>query len=102
MSLRIKRHLTSIVFILAALLVTIYAYVVDRGKVSDPERTARGAALFPAFRRDEITRIELARAAAPDGGSPADTLVLERAERGASDDRGKSDGGEDGDREWRM
>ncbi len=87
MSFALKRHLTSIVFIAAALLVTVYAYVVDRGKVSDPERNARGAALFPAFRRDEITSIELTR-----GG---ETLSLERgAKRGA-------DAGEGAD-DWRM
>ncbi|WP_394836908.1 DUF4340 domain-containing protein [Pendulispora rubella] len=66
----VRRHLTSIVFIVAAVLVSIYAYVVDRGKVSDPERNARGAALFPAFRRDEITRVELT--------GPSENLVLER------------------------
>jgi len=86
----IKRHMTSLVFIAAALMVSIYAYVVDRGKVTDPERTARGAALFPAFRRDEITRIELT--------GPSENLVLERdAARPAG-----RDGGDGGDPSWHM
>jgi len=92
-NLVVKRHLTSIIFIAAALLVSIYAYVVDRGKVTDPERNARGAALFPAFRRDEITRVELSRA--------GENLILERDPPHRAASANDPDGGSN-DGEWRM
>jgi Domain of unknown function (DUF4340) len=54
-----------------------YAFLVDRGTVSDADRAARRRDVFPSFRVDEVSRIEL------DHGSEA--LVLERAsDAGAS------------------
>ena len=47
-----------------------YALLVDRGTISDADRAARRHDVFPSFRVDEVTRIELEQ-----GG---DTLVLER------------------------
>jgi hypothetical protein len=80
---KLRRHMTSIVFIVAAVAVSVYAYVVDRGKVTDVERQARGAALFPAFRHEEVSRIELTHG--------EETLVLSR--------KLDADGGE---ADWRM
>jgi Domain of unknown function (DUF4340) len=47
-----------------------YAYLVDRGRVSDADRAARSRDVFPSFRIDEVTRLEL------EHGS--EVLVLER------------------------
>lgn len=56
--------------------VAAYTYLVDRGTVSDADREARQRDVFPTFRVDEVTRVELTR--------PGDALVLERdADSGA-------------------
>lgn len=81
--MKLRRHATSIVFIVGAVAVSAYAYFVDRGTIGDPERTARGAALLPAFRHDEVTRVELSHG--------EETLVLARVPYGDA-----------GDTEWRM
>ena len=47
-----------------------YAYLVDRGTISDADRAARRSDVFPSFRVDEVKRIEL------DHG--AEATVLER------------------------
>lgn len=66
-----RRHVASIVVIVATVLVTLYAWLVDRGKVTDAERARRVSSVFPALRRDDLTRIEMTHG--------PETLVLERA-----------------------
>ena len=61
---------TPVILVVLAIGAVAYAYLVDRGTVSDAERAARRGDVFPAFRIDEVTRIEL------EHGS--DVLVLER------------------------
>jgi hypothetical protein len=55
--------------VLAALAV-VYAYFVDGTAVSDADRAARRGELFPSFRVEDVSRIELSHG--------AETLVLER------------------------
>jgi hypothetical protein len=66
---KLKKHLTSIVVILAAIAALIYAYAFDGG-VTDGERAQRAHNVFPAFRRENITRIEIVHG--------AEDIVLER------------------------
>jgi hypothetical protein len=72
----------TLVFIAAAIGLSVYAYV-DRDAVSDPERARRAHDLFPAFRREQVTRIEL-------GKTGEASMVLER------------DPGDGGETTWRM
>lgn len=67
--MRLKKHVTSIVVILAAIAALIYAYAFDGG-VTDGERAQRAHNVFPAFRREDITRIELVHG--------TEDIVLER------------------------
>ncbi len=67
--MRVRPHVTSILFVAAAVGVSVYAYL-DRGSITDPERALRTRNVFPAFRRDEVTKIEITRG--------AETLTLER------------------------
>jgi hypothetical protein len=53
-----------------------YAFFVDRGAVSDAERAARRSDVFPSFRVEEVTRVELEHG--------AEVTVLERAGASAS------------------
>jgi hypothetical protein len=73
---KLRRVLTPIALVVVAVGVGAYAYV-DRGSVTDIERDARLGSVFPAFRRADITRIDLqrggesfvlARDASPDAG----------------------------------
>jgi hypothetical protein len=48
-----------------------YAVFVDRDRISDADRTARRAEVFPSFRRDDVTRVALQHG--------AEALVLTRA-----------------------
>ena len=68
---------TPVVLVVLAVGAAAYAYLVDRGMVSDAERAARRGDVFPSFRIDEVTRIEL------DHGP--DVLVLERGGRTADE-----------------
>lgn len=72
----LRKQATSIVLIALATIVAVYAWVYDRGSVTDSERDARALRVLPAFRRTEITRVEIARAAID--GRAAETIVLER------------------------
>ncbi len=67
--MRLKKHLTSIVVILAAIAALVYAYAFDGG-VTDGERSQRAHNVFPAFRRENVTRIELVHG--------TEDIVLER------------------------
>jgi hypothetical protein len=62
---------TSLALVVLAIGSAGYAYFVDRGRVSDAERDARRTDVFPAFRADQVRRIEMVH-----GG---ERLVLETA-----------------------
>lgn len=67
--MNLRKHASLVVTaVLAAALLT-YAYV-DRNAVTDIERTAREGDLFPAWRRDQVTRFELV--------FPDETLTLDK------------------------
>jgi Domain of unknown function (DUF4340) len=79
---RIRQHVATFVFVAAAIGLSVYAYI-DRDAVSDPERARRGHNLFPAFRREQVTRVDI--------GEPGQKpMVLER------------DPGDGGETSWRM
>jgi hypothetical protein len=61
---------TPVALVVLAAGAAAYAYLVDRGTVSDVERAARRSDVFPSFRVDDVTRIELEHG--------AESLVLER------------------------
>jgi hypothetical protein len=61
---------TPIVLIVLAVGAAAYAYLADRGTVPDAERAERRREVFPSFRLEEVTRLQLDR-----GG---EKLVLER------------------------
>jgi len=61
---------TPIALIALATGVAAYVYFVDRGAISDSDRAARRRDVFPSFRVDEVTRVELTQA--------GESLVLER------------------------
>jgi hypothetical protein len=71
-----RAAVTPIVIIALATGAVAYAYLVDRGKVSDSERTTRRRDVFPSFRVEDVRRIELVHG--------AEKLVLEREPGGAS------------------
>lgn len=73
--MKARRHATSIALIVSAIVVAAYAWIYDRGRVTDAEREARATSVFPAFRRADVARIEIARAAMD--GRAAETIVLE-------------------------
>jgi hypothetical protein len=85
----LKKHATSIALILVALGVGFYAYFVDRGSVTDTERKRRENDVFPAYRREDVQRVELAaggvtlavgRDLKADGGEVAWRLTSPRVE----------------------
>jgi hypothetical protein len=61
---------TPLVLVVLAAGTAAYAYVVDRGHVSDADRGARRTDVFPSFRVDDVRRIELVHG--------AEKLVLDR------------------------
>jgi hypothetical protein len=65
------RAVTPIGLAVLSAAVVAYAYFVDRSTVSDADRAARRAEIFPTFRVEEVTRIELVHG--------AESLVLERS-----------------------
>lgn len=65
-----RAAVTPIVLVMLAAGAAAYAYLVDRGTISDADRAARRTDVFPSFRVDEVTHIEL------DHG--AEATVLER------------------------
>jgi hypothetical protein len=68
----LRKHATSLLLIAAALGIGSYVYFVDRGSISDNERKRRQNDVFPAYRREEVARVEVSRPG-------AQKLVLERA-----------------------
>ncbi len=74
-----QQHLTSIALCLAAAGVGVYAWV-DRDRVSEGEKKAREGSIFPAWRREDISRIELER--------EGEKLVLQRVLASDAGDNG--------------
>ena len=81
--MKLSKYAGSLAIVAVAAALGVYAFV-DLGKVTDIERAARVEKVFPAFRRQDITRIEIARRHVP-GSAEAwstpgeqETLVLER------------------------
>ncbi len=68
--MKVRAAVTPVVLIALATGAAAYAYLVDRGKVSDADRAARRSDVFPSFRIEDVRRIEL------DHGG--ERLVLER------------------------
>ncbi|HEY8091063.1 MAG TPA: DUF4340 domain-containing protein, partial [Polyangiaceae bacterium] len=62
---------TPLVLVVLAAGTAAYAVFVDRGRISDADRTARRTEVFPSFRRDDVTRVALQHG--------AEALVLQRA-----------------------
>jgi hypothetical protein len=73
----VRRHATTIVLSLLVVGLCVFLWF-DRGRVSDGERRAREDDVFPAWRRDDASRVEVAH--------EGETLVLVR----------------DADKTWRM
>jgi hypothetical protein len=61
---------TPIAIIVLAAVAAAYAYLVDRRTVSDADRAARRKDLFPSFRAEDVTRVEMKHG--------EEALVLER------------------------
>jgi hypothetical protein len=53
-----KKHASTIVLVLCAIPLAIYAFL-DRKSISDAERKDRQADVFPAYRRQDVSRVEL-------------------------------------------
>ena len=66
-----RSTVTSIALVVLAAATAAYAYLVDRGTVSDSDRAGRRTDVFPSFRVAEVTRVEIAHDSEP-------SLVLER------------------------
>ena len=60
MKLDIRRHGTSIVLALVAIVLGVWLWI-DRGTISQSERDKRPKNVLPAFRRDEVSRIEITK-----------------------------------------
>lgn len=65
-----RATVTSIALVVLAAATAAYAYLVDRGSVSDSDRAGRRTDVFPSFRVAEVTRLEV--------GHAGESLVLER------------------------
>ena len=65
-----RATVTSIALVVLAAATAAYAYLVDRGSVSDSDRAERRTDVFPSFRVAEVTRLEV--------GHAGESLVLER------------------------
>ncbi|MGH7282746.1 MAG: hypothetical protein ACRELY_14560, partial [Polyangiaceae bacterium] len=87
-----RRHALSIVLIALAIAVSAYAYLADRNKVSDLERERRAHLVFPAFRKDAMTLLEIEHgsdkmrfeALESDAGEREWTMTLPAGEKGDS------------------
>lgn len=70
MSVPARATITPLVLVVLAASAVAYAWFVDRGSVSDAERASRRSDVFPSFRVEDVTHVELVH-----GG---ETLVLDR------------------------
>jgi hypothetical protein len=68
--LNARSALTPIALVVLAAATAAYAYLVDRGTVSDADRAERRRDVFPSFRVDDVTHVELSHG--------DESLVLER------------------------
>jgi Domain of unknown function (DUF4340) len=68
--IKYRSEIASVVLIAGAVGAMGYLWFFDRGRVTDTERQARAADVFPAFRKGDVTRIVLTRG--------DEQLVLER------------------------
>jgi hypothetical protein len=57
---KLRAHAVSIALVVLAAAALAYAWLVDRGSVTESEKEARAGRVFPAFRRDELSRMEIA------------------------------------------
>lgn len=73
----IRRHITTIALGALAVALALWVWIGERGRVTSTERDLRARNVFPAFRRDEVSRIEVTN---PSGG-----WVLTRPALDASD-----------------
>jgi hypothetical protein len=55
-----RKHATSIVLVCVAVVLGIWIYV-DRGTITEGEREKRPKNVLPAFRRDELSRVEITK-----------------------------------------
>jgi hypothetical protein len=72
-----RKSATPVFLVVLAAGTAAYAVFVDRDRISDAERTARRAEVFPSFRRDDVTRVALQHG--------AEAVVLQRASDAGSD-----------------
>ena len=89
---RTGNAVTPIALVVLAAGTAAYAYVVDKGRVSDADREARGKDVFPSFRVDDVRRIELVH------GTERLVLDRERAGPGATPAQAFASSGSD----WTM
>jgi hypothetical protein len=68
--MKVQSALTPVVLALLAGGASAYAYLVDRGTVSDADRSARRTDLFPSLRIDDVRRVDLTHG--------TENVVLER------------------------
>ncbi len=73
--MKLREVATPVVLIALALAAGAYALLVDRAAISDADRAARRRDVFPTFRVEDVTRVELAQ--------PGGSLVLERDRAGS-------------------
>jgi len=60
MKLDVRRHATSIFLALVAIVLGLWLWI-DRGTITEGEREKRPKNVLPAFRRDEVSRIEITK-----------------------------------------
>jgi hypothetical protein len=62
MKIELRRHGTSIVLAIFAIVLGVFMWI-DRGTITEVEREKRPKNVLPAFRRDEVSRIEIDKGA---------------------------------------
>ncbi len=76
-----KRHITTIVLVIVAVVLGVYLWR-DRENVTEGEKKNRQGSVFPAWRKEDVARVEIAR--------DDETIVLERDAKAESSWRMKS------------
>jgi len=80
----LRRHTQAAVLVVLAVAVSVYVLVIDRGSLTTDETEARKNRILPAWRIDDVTKIQVTLAT-PEGLSQAYTLS-----RGPKDDANRS------------
>ncbi|HEY1958007.1 MAG TPA: DUF4340 domain-containing protein [Polyangiaceae bacterium] len=89
-----RKHGTSLALALAAIVLGVWIWV-DRGSITEGERAARPNNVFPAYRRDELSRVEIDKA--------NEKLVLARDVDGSAEGgTSRSPNDRDADAAWRI